>query len=122
MGKGLIGSFGAGLLVGVDRGLQRNLEQDRQRKRDQREQDEHNLRIEEAERVKGDRVALADAARPVSLEEGAGGVLKPESADNRDVGQADGPRLADMKSGFRVAGRSYTDRAEAENDVTKANT
>lgn len=67
MGKGLLGSFATGVLQGVEKGLQRKARKERQDKLDKRDQDLHDLRMEEAERIKGDRAALADAVRPATV-------------------------------------------------------
>lgn len=63
---------------------------------------------------------LADAAAPTTVEEGAGGAIRPETMDNRDVGQ---PGEAPVMPGnsFRAAGKTFADRAQAEAAATEYN-
>jgi hypothetical protein len=122
MGKGL--SFAVGLGKGLIEGKQYNdrksmLEEDRKMR-----SDEHNLRMEEAERVKGDRAAITRAAAPVTMEEGAGGMIRPASADNRDVGLPNEPGAAAgglEEGGFRVGGKTFTDKTAATGAAEQAN-
>lgn len=66
-----------------------------------------------------ERRQMAAAAAPVTLEEGAGGALRPEAMDDRDVGQ---PGEAPVTGpAFRVAGQSFADKGAAEKALAEAN-
>ncbi|VTU38227.1 Transglycosylase SLT domain protein [Variovorax sp. PBS-H4] len=85
-------------------------QRDRQRKRDAAE-----------DQIEQD---LKNAARPVAVEEGAGGMVKPPEMDNRDVGLPENAALPNgglQQGGFSVAGQTYADRAAADTAATKAN-
>jgi len=69
MGRAMLGGFAAGLLQGVDRGLQRKVQQEKEQRAEQRDQEIHNLRMGEAQRVEQDRARLADAAKPAVVGE-----------------------------------------------------
>lgn len=110
--------FGKGYLSKRDKDKQEALEAE-----------DRAIRMEDVEYKRGQRqqekdlqIGLKDAARPATMEEGAGGVLLPASADNRDVGQPDGPTPGDMQPGFRVQGQSFGDRQSAQAAQAKANT
>lgn len=68
---------------------------------------------------------VAASQTDLSVTEGAGGMLKPDSADNRDVGGAD---MASLPNGglnpaaFAAGGINYKTRKEADTAVTAANT
>jgi hypothetical protein len=60
----------------------------------------------------------------VEVQAGAGGMLKPDTADNRDVGLPNEPgaEAGGLSSqGFRVAGKGYSDQASADAAATAAN-
>lgn len=110
--------------TGFGRGAMDQME--RQRRQDIEDQDraaakeERDLRMRQLRQQEADQIALRDAARPVAVEEGAGGMIRPATADDRDVGLADGPVLE--QGGFRVAGKSYSDRAAADTAAAQQNT
>ncbi len=77
---------------------------------------EQQYQLDERQRQKNERVSLADAARPATVEQGAGGMLRPETMDNRDVGLPENQALPNQglsAANFRVAGKPYTDAAGA---------
>lgn len=126
MGKGtrnalaFVAGVGSGYM-GAKR--QKTLDEERQEDRAMR-RDEHEARQAERRRVEGDRIALSNAAKPVQVEEGAGGMIRPVTMDDRDVGlpeNADLPNQGLQSGGFRVAGTTYTDRSAAEGAAAKAN-
>ncbi|MEO5670431.1 MAG: hypothetical protein ABIR26_07040 [Ramlibacter sp.] len=105
---------------------------DRERKRRQGIEDqdradrkeERDLRMGEVKRQASERTALADAVRPATIEAGAGGQLRPDTMDNRDVGQPGEPgaEAGGLSSqAFRVGGKSFGDQASADAAVTAYN-
>lgn len=98
--------------------------------KEQREQDramrkeEFDARREELNRQKQERISLANAARPTSVEEGAGGMIRPETMDNRDVGLPENDQLPNQGltlGGYRAAGKTFTDRAAADTAAQEYN-
>lgn len=88
-----------------------------QKEKREAEKEERQLRLADVRREAGTRQALVDAARPVAVQEGAGGMIKPDSMDNRDVGL---PENAELPNGglslanYSVGGKTFTDRAPAD--------
>lgn len=75
----------------------------------------------EADQIKTD---LKAAAAPVKLEEGAGGMVKPDTMDNRDVGLPENQALPNgglMQGMFKVGNQSFSDKAQAEKAVVDYN-
>lgn len=71
---------------------------------------EHDASMGEVEEQKKLRVSLADAARPVQVEQGAGGAIRPETMDNRDVGlpeNASQPNAGLTLGGYRVKDKAF---------------
>lgn len=67
---------------------------------------------------------LQDAARPVTLTEGAGGMVRPATMDNSDVGLPENAALPNgglLPAGYRVADQAFTDRPQAEAAAAKQN-
>lgn len=68
---------------------------------------------------------LKSAASPVSMDQGAGGMVKPATMDNRDVGL---PETANMPNGglmqgmYKVGDKSFSDKAEADKTLAEQNT
>lgn len=96
----------------------------------EREQDramrlsEHEARMDEVNRGKDLQLSLANAARPVSVQAGAGGALRPESMDNRDVGLAENaaqPNHGLSLAAYRVGSKNFNDQAEADREAAKEN-
>lgn len=87
----MAGGWGNALAAGVDGYLRgkrivRDQEEDEENKK---WRNESRSRQRKAWAEEDDlKSSLKNASRPVALEEGAGGVLKPDYMDNRDVGQA----------------------------------
>lgn len=87
-------------------------------------QETHDLQMEEANRIKQDRIGLGNAAAPTGVTEGANGMVLPDSMDNRDVGQpdtADQPNGGLSLGGFKAAGQTFTNRPAADAAVTTYN-
>lgn len=68
----------------------------------------------EADALKQD---LKDAATTATVEQGAGGMIKPDTMDNSDVGSAETAALPNgglMQGSYKVGGQSFTEQAQAE--------
>lgn len=102
---------------------QRMREEERADKADKRAQESHDVLMTKANREEGERRQMADAGRTVSVQQGAGGVTLPADADNRDVGQPDGPSIdnGQLKAGYRVGSTSYGTEADANAAATAYN-
>ncbi len=112
----LAGAALSGYAAGQDmRKRDEQIAEDRAWQREQRD-----AQRAEAQRDRQARISLANAATPTQVEEGAGGALRPETMDNRDVGQ---PGEAPVAPGnnFRAGGKTYADRAQAEAAATEYN-
>ncbi|MBH2008279.1 MAG: hypothetical protein I8H71_01130 [Xanthomonadaceae bacterium] len=67
---------------------------------------------------------LRAAAQPVAMAEGAGGMVRPETMDNRDVGLPENQAQTDaglMPVAYRVGAQGYADRGAAQTAVTQEN-
>lgn len=122
MSRGILAFIG-GLGQGVISGLKDQDERERRDKADQRAQESHDAQMSEFRRGESDRRTIAGAAADVGVEEGSGGALKPDTADNRDVGMPGEPGAATggLGAGFRVAGKGFGDRASADAAAATAN-
>lgn len=120
MGKAGVANALAEALNGYVRGMQIRRGMDRDEKEDayRDEQRERQRKIDARE--DDERRQLAEAGQDVGVAEGAGGALKPDTMDNRDVGLPGEQGV--IAGGFRVAGRDYADRGSAELAAAEANT
>ncbi len=118
-------AFAAGAGGGYLQGQrQAELDAERQDDRSMRKQ-QFDAQMDEVNQGKKLRMSLADAARPVAVEQGAGGSVLPDTMDNRDVGLAENAGLPNgglMLGSSRVAGKVYADPAAADAAATAANT
>lgn len=79
---------------------------------------------EELARQKAERLSLADAARPVAVEAGAGGQLRPPTMDNRDVGLPENQGMPNgglADAAYRVGTQSFVDQGSANDAAAAAN-
>ena len=70
------------------------------------------------------RTNLREAARPVAMTEGAGGMVRPDTMDNRDVGlpeNASQPNAGLMPVAYRVGAQPFQDRGAAQAAVDQQN-
>lgn len=116
----LAAGAGAGFMAGR---RQDELDSERQEDRAQRKQvlDAQIAEITDARKLKA---SLADASRPATVEEGAGGMIRPETMDNRDVGLPENAALPNgglQTGGYRAAGQTFTDPAAAQAAATTYN-
>lgn len=100
---------------------------DQMRRRDDQEaedrawtQEQRGVQRAATQRENQNRVSLASAAAPTAVEEGAGGALRPETMDNRDVG-APGEAPMSLGNSFRAGGKTFADRAQADAAATDYN-
>lgn len=94
-------------------------EEDLQWKKDQRARVKKEQA--EADKLQAD---LKAAAAPVAMTEGAGGMVKPDTMDNRDVGLPENAALPNgglQQDGYAVAGQAFSDKDAAQAALTKAN-
>lgn len=123
MGKGLASfavGFGGGYLNAKRQG---QLDEERQADRAMRQQ-EFDARMGEVNDAKNLKLSLADAARPVEVEQGANGMIRPEAMDNRDVGlpeNASQPNAGLSPSEFRVKGKNFETQGLADAEATMQN-
>lgn len=116
----LAAGFGGGYLDQTEAIRKQGLDaQDRKMR-----QETHDLQMEEANRVKQDRISLGNAAAPASVTEGANGMVLPDSMDNRDVGlpeNTDQPNGGLSLGGYKAAGQTFTNRPAADAAVSTYN-
>lgn len=115
MSRGLA-SFLAGLGGGIVQGKQRNEDKARQDKIDQRAEDDHQEKIRSRAEVVQNKRLMQDAMRPVEMQAGAGGMLKPDTMDNADVGLPENQALPNgglSPQAYRVGGKSYATMQDA---------
>lgn len=83
------------------------------------------LQITAAKKQVADQATLAEAGKPIAMTEGAGGMLKPASMDNRDVGLPENAALPNQGlqvGGYNVAGKQFADPVAAQGAMAAANT
>lgn len=124
MGNGLA-AFTAGLGSGyLNASRQAKLDAQGDEDRAMRKQ-EFDAKMDDVNQAKSLRLSLADAARPIGVQQGAGGSVRPDSMDNRDVGL---PENADLPNGgltlgnYKVAGKGYQDASTADAAAAAQNT
>lgn len=113
-------AFVAGLGAGYMKQKQTNIENERQAKLDAQSEQEFQWRADEHKRQTDERQAIVQASKPIAMEMGAGGMVKPDYMDNADVGQPNEGAL--LPGGYKVQGKSYADQATAQAEVDKQNT
>ena len=113
-------AFVAGLGAGYMKQKQTNIENERQAKLDAQREQEFQWRADEQKRQTDERQAIVQASKPIAMEIGAGGMVKPDYMDNADVGQPNEGAL--LPGGYKVQGKSYADQATAQAEVDKQNT
>lgn len=82
------------------------------------------LQINAAKKQVSDQQALAQAGAPLTMTEGAGGMVTPETMDNRDVGLPENAALPDQglqQGGFSVGGKSFASRGLADTELAAQN-
>lgn len=103
-----------------------NIVEDQQDRKDEKEwRDERRARVrkDEAKQDSLDR-DLQSAGATVGVTEGAGGMVKPDTMDNRDVGLPENAALPNQglqQGGFSVAGKAFADRAAADTAAAAEN-
>lgn len=109
-------SFLGGMGTGYLGQTEKNKDRARQERLDAQNQQLFGAKMDDINRANADRQALADAGKPVSIEEGAGGMLKSDTMDNRDVGLPENAQLPNQglsDKAYRVAGTGYATPTEA---------
>jgi hypothetical protein len=83
------------------------------------------LQLEQLKQQQSDQRTLREAGKPMTMAEGAGGMLKPDTMDNRDVGQPENADLPDQglqQGAFNVGGKPFADRTMAGAELATQNT
>lgn len=116
-------AFFAGLGEGFLDGKDKQKKDARQKKLDDQADAEFQARQEDRQADKSKRRAVAAAGATVDVEQGAGGMTKPATMDNRDVGQPDTAAMpnAGLLPGAVVQGKNYADPAQAQAAAAAAN-
>jgi hypothetical protein len=112
--------LGQGYLQGKD-----NLEKKaRQKKLEEREDEDYEHRRKERQRQDEERRALAEAGKTLAVETGAGGMVRPETMDNRDVGLPENQQLPNqglLPAAYRIGAQTFTDGNAAQTAADAAN-
>lgn len=123
MSRGMV-AFLAGLGGGYLK-AQDKAKEDERRAKDDAWQEEQRGRMRQEWKAKDALDAdLRTAGQPATVEEGAGGMVKPDTMDNRDVGLAENQALPNgglMQGQFKVGSKSYADKSEADKAVADHN-
>lgn len=100
-------------------------------KKDKRDEEDRALRnkasqlqINQAEQAIADKRTIAQAGAPIAMVEGAGGMTKPATMDNRDVSLPENAALPNAglnEGGYSVAGKTFVDPAAAQAELTTQN-
>jgi hypothetical protein len=124
-----LASAGLGYYKGMDE--QRAMEE--RKAKQAQEKQLYDIRLQEAKnnaednaRARADQQTLRAAARPVqATEDGSGGMVRPDTMDNRDVGLAENAGLPNqglVQSRYNVAGQRFADKTAADAYAQTQNT
>jgi hypothetical protein len=108
-------ALAAGLNGFID-GSRLKADNERRAKADQRADEEYQQRQELIAEQKANKRLMQDAMRPVEMQAGSGGALKPDAMDNRDVGLPETqsqPNAGLSPQAYRVGGKSYATMTDA---------
>lgn len=115
-------------LTGLGTGAMTQYDKESKQKREDEDRALRNeaaqLQIDAAKKAVSDQKTIAQAGLPVEMVEGAGGMVKPDTMDNRDVGlpeNADLPNQGLQQGGYSVGGKAFTDPASAQAELTAQN-
>jgi hypothetical protein len=99
-------------------------EREARQRQDQRSQESHDMQIGELRANRDLRVSLADAAKPREVVEGAGGMVRPDTMDNRDVGLVENssqPNNGLLPVAARVGTRGFDNSQQAQKFAEQQN-
>lgn len=124
-----LASAGLGYYKGMD---EQRAAQERKAQQEQQKQI-NDLRLQEAKnaaednaRMRADQQTLRAAARPVqAMEDGSGGMVRPDTMDNRDVGLAENAGLPNQglaQSRYSAGGQKFADKTAADAYAQTQNT
>lgn len=115
-------------LTGLGSGYMTASKEDKRQKRDDEDRALRNkasqLQIDQVEQGIKDKRTIAEAGAPIAMTEGAGGMVKPATMDNRDVGLPENATLPNQglqEGGYSVGGKAFTDPAAAQAELTTQN-
>lgn len=117
-------AFLAGLGTGYMNQKKSQKDEERQAKKDSQDQMIFDANMEKINREKSDRDTLKSAARDVEVDVGAGGMTRPETMDNRDVGMAENqsqPNAGLLPVAARVGTRTFANPDEANKFAQEQN-
>lgn len=116
-------------LTGLGTGYMNASEKDKKQKRDDEDRALRNeaaqLQIDAAKKTVSDQKTIAQAGLPVEMVQGAGGMVKPDAMDNRDVGLPENAALPDGgldKGGYKVGQTFFSMKDQAAATVAQQNT
>lgn len=116
-------------LAGLGTGYMNETKSQEKQKRDDEDRALRNeaaqLQIDASKKAVSDQRTLAQAGAPIAMTEGVGGMLKPDTMDNRDVGlpeNADLPNQGLQQGAYSVGGKSFAERGLAEAELAAQNT
>lgn len=117
-------AFIAGLGGGYLQGQEREVQRKRQEAKDAQESQQFQWQAQDRARQEKERQTLQSAGQPIAMTEGAGGMVRPETMDNQDVGQPENdgqPNNGLMPVAFRVGAQPFANRNDAQADVAMQN-
>jgi hypothetical protein len=109
-------AFIAGLGGGYLQGQEREVQRKRQEAKDAQESQQFQWQAQDRARQEKERQTLQSAGQPIAMTEGAGGMVRPETMDNQDVGQPENdgqPNNGLMPVAFRVGAQPFANRNDA---------
>ena len=116
----LAAGFGTGYMQQQEREFQRK----RQEKQDAQQEQKFGWEAQDRQRQDQERQAMQTAAKPIAMTEGAGGMVRPDTMDNRDVGlpeNANQPNEGLMPVAYRVGAQPFASRNDAQAEVAMQN-
>jgi hypothetical protein len=117
-------AFFSGLGQGYTQGKDNLEKKARQKKLDEREDEDDEHKRKERQRQDDERRALAEAGKTVAVETGAGGMVRPETMDDRDVGLPENQQLPNqglLPAAYRIGAQTFTDGKAAQTAADAAN-
>ena len=116
-------------LAGLGDGFMDQTDKNAKLKRDEEDRALRNeaaqLGIDKSKREVADQRTLAQAGAPIEMTQGAGGMLKPDAMDNRDVGLPENATLPNQglqAGGYQVGKQVFADQPAAQAALAAQNT
>lgn len=116
------------LIAGLGAGYMQRQHLDDQKKRqeakDAQEAQQFQWQAQDRARQEDERRTLQGASQPIAMTVGAGGMVRPDTMDNRDVGLPENdsqPNNGLMPVAYRVGAQPFANRNDAQADVASQN-